>query len=174
METVRKALYNFNSVKHSWENWAESHQNRQKVNPFSGSWTPEAHDLPPVGHRLYGRPKPGSKTEYRGKKADIHINEEVLELCQMIEHIGVPLSDGTIGVKFGRLFEYYGRISHNLVGLMIRARRKGLVQFEGEMLYQRQDEDAPIILLRPPDDLITEIQQQKEALSTHESIGKRF
>lgn len=33
--------------------------------------------------------------------------------------------------------------------MLIRARKYGLVDFQGEMLYQRQDEDKIITLLKP-------------------------
>lgn len=111
---IRLSTYDFSSVKNSWENWADVHQKRQQINPFSGSWCPEAVNVPPVGDKLYGRPLPGSKTEYRGKLADIHISEEVVEMCNTIEFLGTPLNDGTIAVKFGRLFQFYGKISHNV------------------------------------------------------------
>ena len=44
-----------------------------------------------------------------------------------------------------------------MVGLLIRARKKGLVEFEGEMLYQGQDDDEPILLVSKPHDLIREV-----------------
>lgn len=40
----------------------------------------------------------------------------------------------------------YTRISSNLVGMLIRARRRNLVNFEGEMLWQRRDDQVPIIV----------------------------
>ena len=46
-------------------------------------------------------------------------------------------------------------MSHNLwviyfdlvVGMLIRARKHGFIDFEGEMLWQRQDDDVRIYLL---------------------------
>jgi hypothetical protein len=37
--------------------------------------------------------------------------------------------------------------------MLIRARKHKLVEFEGEMLYQRRDERKPIVLLKPLDDI---------------------
>lgn len=39
-------------------------------------------------------------------------------------------------------------ISDKLVGSLLRARKKGLIDFEGEILYQRRDDDVPVILVK--------------------------
>ena len=44
----------------------------------------------------------------------------------------------------------YKVISNKLVGILLRARKYDLVKFEGEMLYQRKDDDVVITLLRVP------------------------
>ena len=41
--------------------------------------------------------------------------------------------------------------------MLIRARKRGLVAFDGEMLYQGQDDDEPIILYSKPDELLLEV-----------------
>lgn len=41
--------------------------------------------------------------------------------------------------------------------MLLRARKHGLIDFEGEMLYQRRDEDTIITLLKP-------IQEIKESM----------
>ena len=56
-------------------------------------------------------------------------------------------------IKFGRLFEIYVRISNKLVGVLLRARKHGLVHFEGETLFQRRDDDVAVSLLRPSKDI---------------------
>lgn len=40
-----------------------------------------------------------------------------------------------------------------LVGMLIRARKYKLVDFDGEMLYQRQDDDKIIRLLKPIEEI---------------------
>lgn len=40
-------------------------------------------------------------------------------------------------------------ISDKLVGMLLRARKHKLVDFEGEVLFQRRDDHVPIILLKP-------------------------
>ena len=37
--------------------------------------------------------------------------------------------------------QMYNRINDKLVGLLIRARKRDLVHFEGEMLYQNRDDE---------------------------------
>ena len=101
----------------------------------------------------YGRPPPGSKTELRGRKAGMLISGEVVEVCYNILRIGYRCPDGTYIVNFGTLFEMYTKISNKLVGMLLRARRQGLVQFEGEMLFQGRDNHVIIKLVKVPKDL---------------------
>lgn len=46
-----------------------------------------------------------------------------------------------------------------MVGILLRARKHKLLDFEGEMLFQRRDDDVPIFLLKP----IQEIRQELES-----------
>ena len=117
----------------------------------------------------YGRPVAGSRTELRGKQAGMHISGEIVELCGVIMNLGCPLRDGTVGIHFGKLFEAYTKISNKLVGMLMRARKQGLVDFEGEMLFQRRDDHVIIRLLKTPDELEAEIEQQKQELAHHPS-----
>ncbi|NXP04733.1 ABRA protein, partial [Thinocorus orbignyianus] len=120
----------------------------QRKNPFSNqarlaSKTPHA----PRGDATYGRPPEGSRTEQRGKDAHSHVGKEVEELCLVIRRTGEVGEDGRVRVTFGQLFETYVTISNKVVGILLRARKHGLVQFEGEMLWQGQDDDVVITLL---------------------------
>lgn len=52
------------------------------------------------------------------------------------------------------------------MGLLLRARKHKLVDFEGEMLFQRRDDDKPIWMLKTTDEIkalmnenIEEVQQ---------------
>lgn len=135
-------------LRQSWQRWTQDHEEYQAHNPFSGDNTSASTKA--VHYRKedpeYGRPKHGSKTEQRGKDAHAHLGREVQELCCIIESIGEKSSDGNISVTFKRLFEQYVTISNKLVGVLLRARKHGLVHFEGEMLWQGRD-DAVIITL---------------------------
>ncbi|KAL3106684.1 hypothetical protein niasHT_019812 [Heterodera trifolii] len=100
----------------------------------------------------YGRPLVGTKSQARGVRGGEHVMREVMFLCEMIEQNG----EGTppdCYMKFGPLFYMYSRISETLVGMLIRARKYGLIDFEGEMLYQRQDDHKKIRLLMSSEEI---------------------
>ena len=50
-------------------------------------------------------------------------------------------------ITFGRLFDVYSNISNKLVGILMRARKQGIVDFEGEMLWQRRDDHVIITMM---------------------------
>ena len=56
----------------------------------------------------------GSRTDFRGQQAGVHISSEIVELCNIIASIGVPQDDGSVAVTFGNLFEFYTRISNKV------------------------------------------------------------
>ncbi|VDM52592.1 unnamed protein product [Angiostrongylus costaricensis] len=95
----------------------------------------------------YGRPKPGTLTEMRAKKASKHIAKEMLHLCQVIREYGCLSKDGRVTITFGKLFTVYENISDKVVGMLLCARKHRMVCFEGEMLFQRRDDDVLITLL---------------------------
>uniref|UniRef100_A0A8C5DIV3 Si:dkey-29b11.3 n=1 Tax=Gouania willdenowi TaxID=441366 RepID=A0A8C5DIV3_GOUWI len=82
--------------------------------------------------------------------------QEIQELCEVIRTIGEP-RDADVGgcasekkvftVEFGKLFDHYVAISNKLVGILLRARKQKLVDFEGEMLWQGKDDHSVITLL---------------------------
>ncbi|NXJ03000.1 ABRA protein, partial [Psophia crepitans] len=120
----------------------------QRKNPFSNDSLLAA--KPVHTHRgdpTYGRPPEGSQTEQRGKDAHSHVGKEVEELCLIIRSTGEVGEDGHVSVTFGQLFETYVTISNKVVGILLRARKHGLVHFEGEMLWQGKDDDVVITLL---------------------------
>lgn len=143
-------------LKENWQKWSDEHQEYQKHNPFSHDTRPSV-VVPQKGQDDYGRPLQGSMTEQRGKDAHTHISREVQELCEVIRNIGETTArveggssgDGkVITVEFGKLFEHYVTISNKLVGILLRARKQRLVNFEGEMLWQGKDDHVVITLLQ--------------------------
>ncbi|KAM7420353.1 hypothetical protein PAMA_014865 [Pampus argenteus] len=143
-------------LKDNWQKWSDEHQEYQKHNPFSHNTRPIV-VVPQRGQDDYGRPLQGSMTEQRGKDAHTHISREVQELCEVIRNIGEQRDkDGAgsstngkvITVEFGKLFEHYVTISNKLVGILLRARKQRLVDFEGEMLWQGKDDHVLITLLQ--------------------------
>lgn len=137
-----------------FDQYANRHKDSQSKNPFTSGLNIEK---PKFSKEEYGRPAAGSLSDIRGRKANAHILREILELCDIIYQNGTPCNDDPdiIGITFGDLFNIYTHISDKCVGLLLRARKQGLVQFEGEVLFQRRDDNVPIFLVKP----IAEIRQ---------------
>ncbi|XP_076006627.1 actin-binding Rho-activating protein [Genypterus blacodes] len=144
-------------LKENWQKWTHEHREYQEHNPFSHNTRPTA-AVPQKGQDTYGRPLVGSMTELRGKDAHSNISREVRQLCEVIRDIGEPRDkdgagdgaddDGKVmSVHFGKLFEHYVTISNKVVGILLRARKQGLVDFQGEMLWQGRDDHVVITLL---------------------------
>lgn len=135
-----------------FNNTAKSHVESQIANPFSDSHGDGRMQRLKISKEEYGRPKAGSLTEYRGKKANIQVYQEMLELCTVINDEGESVSKKTPDLKvipFGELFNIYTHINDKLVGLLLRARKHELIQFEGEVLFQRRDDHVPVYLMKP-------------------------
>lgn len=153
--------------------WEQREAPQKEVTLFSSDWDGLSHMQSVHGNDPnYGRPMAGSRTEFRGKQAGIHISNEVVALCRTIYELGMQQPDGSVGVPFGLLFEAYTKISSKLVGMLLRARRQNLVAFEGEMLYQRRDDDVIIRLLQMPEALEADIERRQQDLANHPSKAK--
>lgn len=137
------------NLKSRWQNWASEHEVNQKLNPFSEEFDYEYSMQTRLrkGEDGYGRPKEGSKTAERAKRAEAHIHREIDDMCFIIRTMADPDSDGRTRVTFGELFDRYVRISDKVVGILMRARKHGKVAFEGEMLWQGRDDGVIITLL---------------------------
>ncbi|KAM5157777.1 actin-binding Rho-activating protein [Mantella aurantiaca] len=138
-----------NNIKGRWEKWSGDHAVNQKLNPFSDEFD---HDYA-MSQRLqkgdegYGRPKDGTKTAERAMRAEAHIHREMRDLCFIISTMADPGRDGKVRVTFGELFDRYVRISDKVVGILLRARKHGMVDFLGEMLWQGRDDHVIITLM---------------------------
>ncbi|KAL2726423.1 actin-binding Rho-activating protein-like, partial [Vespula squamosa] len=121
-----------------FDQYANKHKDAQSKNPFTSGLNIEK---PKFSKEEYGRPAAGSLSDIRGRKANAHILREILELCDIIYQNGTPCRDqpDVTGITFGDLFNIYTHISDKCVGLLLRARKQGLVQFEGECLFQIAD-----------------------------------
>lgn len=60
------------------------------------------------------------------------------------------------------MFQLYTLISNKLVGILLRARKYQLVDFEGEVLFQRQDDHVPIIMLKAIDEIRSILKSKME------------
>ncbi|XP_063040893.1 actin binding Rho activating protein b [Engraulis encrasicolus] len=132
-----------------WQNWASEHEVNQKLNPFSEDFDYDYSMQTRLrkGEDGYGRPKEGTKTAERAKRAEQHIHREIDDMCFVIRTMADPDPDGRTRITFGELFDRYVRISDKVVGILMRARKHGKVEFEGEMLWQGQDDHVIITLL---------------------------
>lgn len=137
------------NLKGRWQQWADEHIQSQKLNPFSEEFDYQLAMATRLhkGDEGYGRPKEGTKTAERAKRAEEHIYREIKDMCFIIRTMARHRRDGKMQVTFGDLFDRYVRISDKVVGILMRARKHGLVDFEGEMLWQGRDDHVVITLL---------------------------
>ncbi|XP_031777270.1 actin-binding Rho-activating protein isoform X2 [Nasonia vitripennis] len=143
---------------------ANKHISSQNKNPFtSGLNLPK----PTFSKEEYGRPAAGSLSDIRGRKASAHILKEILELCDVIYQNGTPCRDQPeiLGISFGDLFNIYVHINDKLVGLLLRARKQKLIDFEGECLFQRRDDHVPIFLVKPIDEIRRDFRQRLDEMA---------
>merc|ERR1712029_250615 len=92
-----------------------------------------------------------------------------IELCAVIEDNGMRVDENRTTITFGRLFDIYTVISNKVVGVLLRARKYGFVDFQGETLFQRRDDETIITLLMPASK-VKEI--AKESTSDNFTWGK--
>ncbi|CAG9532549.1 unnamed protein product [Cercopithifilaria johnstoni] len=132
-----------------FNNIANKTKEKLDRNPFSSTYTAPKYN---TSAGDYGRPTHGSKTEARGIKAGDYVMREVIFLCEIINTHAKGEPPNRI-IEFGPLFNIYAYYSDKLVGMLIRARKYKLVDFEGEMLYQGQDNHKIIRLLKPIEEI---------------------
>jgi len=118
----------------------------------------------------YGKPKKGSPSEIRGQKYQQSVNEEVVDLCRVIESRGKNYSNGTSSIVFGELFNIYQKISNKVVGMLHRARKNRLVHFDGETLWQGENDTTNITLLRNIKDIEDHYRKTGELLYNSDNV----
>lgn len=135
------------SVKSHWENFGKQHQEAQSTNVFSGGYDPtKAKHLKP-GDPGYGRPPEGSQSEARAAKASDWVDNEIDKLIKVITDNGKSGTDGKVSITFGQLFILYQDISDSLVGIMMRAKKRSRLRYEGDMLWQGVHDAVGITVL---------------------------
>ena len=80
----------------------------------------------------------------------MNVEHEVKLLIEEIKRLGSPNEEGKISVRFGVLFsdEKCANLFEALVGTLRAAKRKKVIQYEGEMLLQGAHDNVPIVLLK--------------------------
>ena len=58
------------------------------------------------------------------------------KLLEVIRDIGETNTAGDCEVTFGKLFDAYADISDSLVGILLRARKRKLLRYDADMLFQ--------------------------------------
>lgn len=81
---------------------------------------------------------------------EMNVEHEVKLLIEEIKRLGSPNEEGKISVHFGVLFsdEKCANLFEALVGTLRAAKRKKIIQYEGEMLLQGAHDNVPIVLLK--------------------------
>ena len=132
----------------AWKAVEQKHKDKQLINPFSEWEGASTRQKLRPDDPEYAHPVSGSMTAMRGQASGQRISGEIQNLIRVIRNVGQKSNDdGLYRVTFGKLFEVYVTISNKLVGILLRARKQGQVQFEGEMLWQGKDDRVVITLL---------------------------
>ena len=149
---------------------ANTHKDTQGKNPFTSGLNLEKRKF---SKDEYGRPVAGSLTDIRGRKAAAHILKEVVEICEVIYQEGTPCRDQPeiIAITFGDLFNIYTHINDKCVGLLLRARKQKYIDFEGECLFQRRDDNVPIYLLKPIKEIRETLNQRLKEIAKETPIS---
>lgn len=131
-----------------WANKQKQHEEKQALNPFSDHFDKSKVVTMDKNDPNYGRPPEDSLTAARARAGEARLISEIVDVCDVIFVQGTKMGDGTAAITFGQLFQIYNSINDKVVGLLLRARKKGLLTFEGEMLFQRRDDDKWIELIQ--------------------------
>ncbi|KAH8942478.1 hypothetical protein BDL97_14G101800 [Sphagnum fallax] len=81
----------------------------------------------------------------------MNVDEEIGRLKEEIMRLGLPQSDGSVSVKFGTLFndERCANLFEALVGTLRAAKKRKIVKFDAEMLFQGMHDNVDIVLVKP-------------------------
>lgn len=133
-----------------WNDFAKKNEEYQENNIFSDTY--KGPQVLKKGDAGWGCPT--GKTLERGLKAHNHITKEIQNLLDVMVSLALAEKNidknqgGRLFVTFKQIFDRYVRISDKVVGILMRARKKKLIAFEGEMLWQGQDDHVRIYILK--------------------------
>ncbi|KAH8050311.1 hypothetical protein JL721_11395 [Aureococcus anophagefferens] len=151
-QRLEKASASLNTCSKTAAIWAKriaDGREEQKTNVFSKHYVAGAGAAPGKGAD-YGRPPPGSETEKRWQRGKAWVDEQIAGLIKVIRDIGdTDAATGTTTVKFGALFYTYADISDSLVGIMMRAKKRKRLYYEGDMLFQGSSDN---VIVSVPED----------------------
>lgn len=96
----------------------------------------------------------GSKLHRGSKKGEMKVGNEIDQKIQQLVDIIVThgyvdeAEDGIKTIRFGDLFKEYELISDMLVGLLMKAKRQGLIKYRGDMLFKGIHDEIKITVVR--------------------------
>jgi len=131
----------------AWNQKIEEREEKQASNVFSAKHDASKTAAIDKNSANYGKAAAGSKSDLRAQQAATWVEKEVEKLIGEIKKIGYVDEDGNQCVKFGPLFVHYQDISDTLVGILMRAKKRKLLQYKGDMLFQGMNDDTVITLL---------------------------
>lgn len=129
-----------------WDSKVAQADDEIKNNVFSAHYDPNAAKKLKPGDKGYGSAPEGSESAVRAQKANDWVKVQVKQLIDVIGEIGTAGPGGLKQTNFGTLFVRYETISDTVVGILQRAKKYGVVTFEGEMLFQGQSNGVVIAL----------------------------
>ena len=135
---------------------AKEAEAEDKLNPFSRNFDKSATQRLKKGDEGYGVAAAGSETARRAAKAQAWVEQEIAKLVEVIGQNSEAATvfpgnaAAPVCITFGRLFDVYADISDTLVGILMRARKRGFLTFEGDMLFQGAHDKVLITVLATP------------------------
>ena len=134
-----------------WDKQAKDEAAKDALNPFSTNFdrSKSTGAMLKKGDAGYGQAPAGSLTEARAKAAQAWVDKEIDSLIEVIEKNGqvTAASGGKHAITFGELFDIYADISDSLVGILKRAKKRGRLAFDADMLFQGVHDDVWIRVL---------------------------
>lgn len=145
--TVKKAG-TISAMAAKWDAAARATAEAEKTNFFSSKFDAAHHEATRLkkGDAGYGTAPEGSKSAARAEKATAWVNEQVVRLLTVVRDLSCKDSEGHLSVSFGELFVAYESISDSLVGMLLRAKKRKQIAYDGEMLLQKYHDDVRIRL----------------------------
>jgi len=102
-----------------------------------------------------------SQSDSRTKNAVVWVTKEINKLIVEFRKLGKEGSDGYLHVTYGELFKATQNSMEALSGTLKAAKKQGIVNFSGEVLFQGTHDNVDIVLLK------TNIRESQAVLSIH-------
>jgi len=132
-----------------WERQIDEVQVAATSDPFSKHFDAAKSKGLKKGDAGYGHAAEGSATAARAAKAQQWVDMEIDKMIVVIEKHAEPDGSGRPTITFGKLFDIYADISDTLVGILMRARKRKKLEFQGDMLFQGAHDAVVITVLVP-------------------------